>query len=132
MGKIFQALRQTRESVSDAFESVGKRKVTPKSLEELEDTLISADMGFATAEAVLGVVEKNHKKGFINKVESYLVSELKDRNEIELANEKSVVLMVVGVNGTGKTTSAAKLANYYKLLGKYIYRKETRNKYNID
>ena len=120
MGKIFQALRQTRESVSDAFESVIKRKVTPESLEELEDTLISADMGFATAEAVLGVVEKNHKKGFINKVESYLVSELKDRNEIELANEKSVVLMVVGVNGTGKTTSAAKLANYYKLLGKKV------------
>ena len=120
MGKIFQALRQTRESVSDAFESVVKRKVTPESLEELEDTLISADMGFATAEAVLGVVEKNHKKGFINKVESYLVSELKDRNEIELANEKSVVLMVVGVNGTGKTTSAAKLANYYKLLGKKV------------
>ena len=120
MGKIFQALRQTRESVSDAFESVIKRKVTPESLEELEDTLISADMGFATAEAVLGVVEKNHKKGFINKVESYLVSELKNRNEIELANEKSVVLMVVGVNGTGKTTSAAKLANYYKLLGKKV------------
>ena len=120
MGKIFQALRQTRESVSDAFESVVKRKVTPESLEELEDTLISADMGFATAEAVLGVVEKNHKKGFINKVESYLVSELKDRNEIELANEKSVVLMVVGVNGTGKTTSAAKLANYYKSLGKKV------------
>jgi fused signal recognition particle receptor len=89
-------------------------------LEELEDTLISADMGFATVEAVLGVVEKNHKKGFINKVESYLVSELEDRNEIELANQKSVVLMVVGVNGTGKTTSAAKLANYYKSLGKKV------------
>ena len=120
MGKIFQALRQTRESVSDAFESLVKRKVTPESLEELEDTLISADMGFATVEAVLGVVEKNHKKGFINKVESYLVSELEDRNEIELANRKSVVLMVVGVNGTGKTTSAAKLANYYKSLGKKV------------
>ena len=120
MGKIFQALRRTRETVSDAFESVIKQKVTPESLDELEDTLISADMGFATVETVLGVVEKNHKKGFINNVESYLVSELKDRNEIELANEKSVVLMVVGVNGTGKTTSAAKLANHYKSLGKKV------------
>ena len=120
MGKIFQALRRTRETVSDAFESMVKRKVTPESLEELEDTLISADMGFATVETVLGVVEKNHKKGFINKVESYLVSELQDENKVELGHKKSVVLMVVGVNGTGKTTSAAKLANHYKSLGKKV------------
>tara|TARA_B100000745_G_scaffold80488_1_gene49522 strand:- start:3624 stop:4517 length:894 start_codon:yes stop_codon:yes gene_type:complete len=120
MGKIFQALRRTRETVSDAFESVIKQKVTPESLDELEDTLISADMGFATVETVLGVVEKNHKKGFINKVESYLVSELQDENKVELGHKKSVVLMVVGVNGTGKTTSAAKLANHYKSLGKKV------------
>jgi fused signal recognition particle receptor len=120
MGKIFQALRRTRETVSDAFESVIKQKVTPESLDELEDTLISADMGFATVETVLGVVEKNHKKGFINKVESYLVSELQDENKVELGHKKYVVLMVVGVNGTGKTTSAAKLANHYKSLGKKV------------
>ena len=120
MGKIFQALRRTGETVSDAFESVIKQKVTPESLDELEDTLISADMGFATVETVLGVVEKNHKKGFINKVESYLVSELQDENKVELGHKKSVVLMVVGVNGTGKTTSAAKLANHYKSLGKKV------------
>ena len=106
--------------MSDAFESVIKQKVTPESLDELEDTLISADMGFATVETVLGVVEKNHKKGFINKVESYLVSELQDENKVELGHKKSVVLMVVGVNGTGKTTSAAKLANHYKSLGKKV------------
>lgn len=120
MGKIFQALRRTRETVSDAFESVIKQKVTPESLDELENTLISADMGFATVETILGVVEKNHKKGFINKVESYLVSELQDENKVELGHKKSVVLMVVGVNGTGKTTSAAKLANHYKSLGKKV------------
>jgi fused signal recognition particle receptor len=120
MGKIFQALRRTRETVSNAFESVIKQKVTPESLDELENTLISADMGFATVETILGVVEKNHKKGFINKVESYLVSELQDENKVELGHKKSVVLMVVGVNGTGKTTSAAKLANHYKSLGKKV------------
>ncbi|MBC8345951.1 MAG: signal recognition particle-docking protein FtsY [Candidatus Marinimicrobia bacterium] len=120
MGKIFQALRRTRESVSDAFESVIKSKVSPESMEELEDTLISADMGFSTAETVLEVVEKHQKKGFINRVESYLISELPDRKNVELSFEKSVVLMVVGVNGTGKTTSAAKLANYYKSFGKKV------------
>ena len=120
MGKIFQALRRTRETVSDAFESVIKQKVTPESLDELEDTLISADMGFAIVETVLGVVEKNHKKGFIKKVESYLISQLQDENKVDLGHKNSVVLMVVGVNGTGKTTSAAKLANHYKSLGKKV------------
>ena len=67
MGKIFQALRRTRETVADAFDSVLKRKVSPESLEELEDTLISADMGFDTVEAVLGVVEKTKKKDSLMK-----------------------------------------------------------------
>ena len=65
MGKIFQALRRTRETVSDAFETVVKRKVSVESLESLEDTLIGADLGFDTVEAVLGVVEKHRKDGFI-------------------------------------------------------------------
>ena len=69
MGKIFQALRRTRETVSDAFETVAKGKVSVESLEYLEDTLIGADLGFDTVEAVLSVVEKHRKDGFIEKVE---------------------------------------------------------------
>ncbi|MDP6340134.1 MAG: signal recognition particle-docking protein FtsY [Candidatus Marinimicrobia bacterium] len=120
MGKIFQALRRTRETVADAFDSVLKRKVSPESLEELEDTLISADMGFDTVEAVLGVVEKNQKEGFIDEVENYLVSILPRNQNNRVSHSKPVVLMVVGVNGTGKTTSSAKLANHYKSLGKKV------------
>ena len=76
MGKIFQALRRTRETVSDAFETVVKRKISVESLESLQDSLIGADLGFDTVEAVLDVVEKHHVGGFIGKVEDYLVSQL--------------------------------------------------------
>ena len=119
MGKIFQALRRTRETVSDAFEKVAKRKVSVESLESLEDTLIGADLGFDTVAAVLGVVEKHGKDGFIEKVEDYLVSQLPENNLVS-NSEKPIVLMIVGVNGTGKTTSSAKLANYYKSNGEKV------------
>ena len=62
MGKIFKALRRTRETVADAFETVMNKKVSVESLEDLEDTLISADMGFETVEAVLEVVEKKPQR----------------------------------------------------------------------
>ncbi len=120
MGKIFKALRRTRETVADAFDTVMKRKVSVESLEDLEDTLISADMGFDTVEAVLGVVENNRKEGFISKVEDYLVSVLPESQNGQLNQSKPMVLMVVGVNGTGKTTSSAKLANHFKSLGKKV------------
>jgi len=119
MGKIFQALRRTRETVSDAFEKVAKRKVSVESLESLEDTLIGADLGFDTVAAVLGVVKKHRKDGFIEKVEDYLVSQLPENNLVS-NSEKPIVLMIVGVNGTGKTTSSAKLANYYKSNGEKV------------
>jgi len=120
VGKIFQALRRTRETVADAFDTVMKRKVSVESLEDLESTLIAADMGFDTVEAVLGVVEKNQKEGFIPKVEQYLISVLPESINGQMHQSKPIVVMVVGVNGTGKTTSSAKLANHYKSQGKKV------------
>ena len=120
MGKIFQALRRTRATVADAFDTVVQRKVSVESLEDLEDTLISTDMGIDTVEAVLGVVEKNRKEGFLSKVEDYLVSALPESKAIQQDKNSPIALLVVGVNGTGKTTSAAKLAHYYKSMGKKV------------
>ena len=120
MGKIFQALRRTRATVADAFDTVVQRKVSVESLEGLEDTLISTDMGIDTVEAVLGVIEKNRKEEFLSKVEDYLVSALPESKAIQQDKNSPIALLVVGVNGTGKTTSAAKLAHYYKSMGKKV------------
>ena len=120
MGKIFQALRRTRATVADAFDTVVQRKVSVESLEDLEDTLISTDMGIDTVEAVLGVVEKNRKEEFLSKVEDYLVSALPESKARQQDKNSPIALLVVGVNGTGKTTSASKLAHYYKSMGKNV------------
>jgi len=79
IGKIFQALHRTRESVSNAFDKVIQRKVSPESLEELENTLISADMGVATVQAILKVVEKHRKDNLIHKVSDYLIKSGNER-----------------------------------------------------
>jgi len=120
IGKIFQALHRTRESVSNAFDKVIQRKVSPESLEELENTLISADMGVATVQAILKVVEKHRKDNLIHKVSDYLISILPQNNNEKILHTNPTALMVVGVNGTGKTTTAAKLAHYYKSLDKKV------------
>ena len=117
---IFQALSKTREKVADAFDNIVKRKVTPDSLEQLEEVLLSSDMGFETVSTILNVVEKHHDEGFLSKVEDHLVSILPSREDNYLASNNPIIVMVVGVNGTGKTTTAAKLASYYKKLGNNI------------
>jgi len=120
IGNIFQALSKTREKVADAFDNIVKRKVTPNSLEQLEEVLLSSDMGFETVSTILNVVEKHHDEGFLSKVEDHLVSILPSKEDNYLPPNNPIIVMVVGVNGTGKTTTAAKLASYYKKMGNNI------------
>ena len=120
VGKLFKALKRTRETISDAFDSVRQQKVSIESLDELEEILILADIGFKNVENILDVVKKNKEDNFITSVENYLISILpKNQNDKDYNSTPNVIFMV-GVNGTGKTTSSAKLAKYYKSQGKKV------------
>ena len=120
VGKLFKALKRTRETISDAFDSVRKQKVSIESLDELEEILILADIGFKNVENILDVVKKNKEDNFINSVENYLISILPKNQNDKDYNSTPIVIFMVGVNGTGKTTSSAKLAKYYKSQGKKV------------
>ena len=72
-GKVFKALKQTRETISEAFDSVRKQKVSIESLDQLEETLILADLGFVVVGKILDAIKKNKKENFIIDVESYLI-----------------------------------------------------------
>ncbi|MDC1032054.1 signal recognition particle-docking protein FtsY [Candidatus Marinimicrobia bacterium] len=119
-GKIFKALKQTRDKISDAFDLVRKEKVSIESLDQLEETLILADIGIDTVEKALDVIKNNKKNNFIQEVENYLISVLPENINDEEYFSKPMVILMVGVNGTGKTTSCAKLAKYYKTQGKKV------------
>ena len=120
IGNIFQALSKTRKQIANAFDNIIRGSVTPDSLEELEEILFSTDMGYDTVKSILNVVEKHSNDGFLSKVEDHLISILPPVEESYLVSNKPVILMIVGVNGTGKTTTVAKLSRYYKNQGKNI------------
>ncbi|MBQ9061512.1 MAG: signal recognition particle-docking protein FtsY [Eubacterium sp.] len=104
-----------------------KNEIDEDFYEELEEIMIMGDMGVATTEAVLddlrGKVAKHNIK-YAEDCRFYLIETMKDQlrlqeEEYDFTDKKSVVL-VVGVNGVGKTTSVGKLAAYLKKYGKKV------------
>ena len=120
IGNIFQALSKTRKKVANAFDNIIRGSVTSDSLEELEEILFSTDMGYDTVKSIVKVVENNPNDGFLSEVEDHLISILPPIEENYLISNKPLIVIIVGVNGTGKTTTAAKLSRYYKNQGKNI------------
>ncbi len=114
MKNIFKALTQTREKVTKAFNILTKNKVASDSIDELEQLLLSADMGYETVESILNLLKNNKDEDFIINVQEHLIRILpKVDKDLTVFNEPSIII-VIGVNGTGKTTTVAKLAKFYK------------------
>lgn len=121
--KLFKALGKTRSGIADTLVAMSGQKVTTESLEDLEEQLLAADLGWETVESILAVVERHRKKDFIPAVKNQLLEILGNAGENRenfKNNLQPVVTMVMGVNGTGKTTSAAKLAQYYHIQGETV------------
>ncbi len=105
-----------------------KRKLDDEALEELEELLILSDMGPATAAQLSATIAKKRfgKDITVDEVKEYLAKEiseiLKPVAKPLLIDEgiKPAIILVVGVNGTGKTTTIAKLAQEYQKAGKSV------------
>jgi len=119
LSKLFDALSRSRMGIADAFKSISNKTVTSQSLEELEEQLLSTDMGYDTVDGILDVVRSHSRSEFMEKVREHLISLLPEQTILKPL-DSATVLMVVGVNGTGKTTSAAKVAHIYKELGQSV------------
>ena len=116
-----------KQGLSKTKISFGINKVDENLLEELEESLIMADVGFDTTEEIISNLREKIKKENIKETEevkTVLREELKeifkglDQN-LNLSNKPAVILMV-GVNGSGKTTSIGKIANKYIKEGKKV------------
>jgi len=119
LSKLFKALSKSRTNIADAFNILAGKRVTPESLEALEEQLLCADLGYETVESIIDVVEHHQKSDFIPKVRDHLIS-LLPKNFEPKPFSKPTILMVIGVNGTGKTTTSAKLAKLYQSLGQKV------------
>lgn len=128
-------LEKTKTGIFDKITKAiaGKSRVDEDFLDDLEQILIEADVGLETtvkiidrleqkvaADKYLNVAELN---GMLKKVIIDLLSENKTEDLEDFSTplkQKPHILLVVGVNGTGKTTTIGKLANQYKALGKKV------------
>src|SRR5689334_288920 len=128
-----RAVAATRESLSEKLDTVvaGRKQIDEELLYQLEDVLIAADIGVPTTLAILETVRRGIARKQINDLEA-LKQSIKDEllkilqaSEREgVASETSVpegvapyVMMIVGVNGVGKTTTIGKLAQRIKAEG---------------
>jgi fused signal recognition particle receptor len=135
IGKLFtrikQGLAKTRSVVGGALRRlIGQGRTIDKAfLEQLEDTLLQADIGVAKTQEILSELGVRYKAGELAKGEELLDllkrslrSELQAPSGAELSWAASgpTVVLVVGVNGAGKTTTVAKLAKRFKDQGKQV------------
>ena len=127
--KLKSGLGKTRDSLNEKINSVFSnfRKVDEELLEELEEILIMSDIGVDTASSIISKLRdriKLEKLQDENEVKNALKEEMrkildKVPNDLKLETNPAVIL-VVGVNGVGKTTSIGKIANNLRKSGKKV------------
>ena len=127
--KLKKSLTKTRESISEQVNNVFKAfvRVDEDFFEELEDALILSDMGVETTEYIISELRDSVKskrltdgsdvKGELKNIIGGILCE--NDCSMNLQTVPSVIL-VIGVNGVGKTTSIGKLADFYKRRGKSV------------
>lgn len=127
-GRLVSGLTKTRNSIANSFSSVfAANHIDEDFYEELEEILIMADMGVSTTMNILDELRDEVKKRHIKEpkdCQELLVSIIKNQMSLE-ANaydyeEQKSVVMVIGVNGVGKTTSIGKLASQFRKNGKKV------------
>ena len=126
--KIKEGLKKTRDAVIGQIDSMLKSftKIDDELFEELEELLVMGDVGVPTAEKICEELKKKVKKeGIKNPNEIHRLLEetvsdmLRGGEELDLSTTPAIIL-VIGVNGVGKTTTIGKLANHLTKQGKKV------------
>ena len=127
--KLISGLSKTRSNIVSGIDSIfkGFSSIDDDFYEELEEILIMGDIGVATTEKIIEGLKEKVKENKIKEPEEckeLLINTIKEQMDIgesayEFENQKSVIL-VIGVNGVGKTTSIGKLAGNLKNQGKKV------------
>ena len=117
---LFNGLKKTKDAISKKLSMIfGNGELTDEFFEDLEAILIGSDMGVQTTEEIIDEVRQKCKKEHIKTQEEFSnilresILDILSQGE-EFENEYPMALLIIGVNGVGKTTSIGKMANYYK------------------
>jgi fused signal recognition particle receptor len=123
LDKLKAGIQKTRSGLVDRLEDVlsGKKEIDADLLEELEYSLITADLGVRTVQEILETIRQRVDRKLTSdagEIRSLIREQLLDilrasERPIHVVAEPPAVVMVVGVNGAGKTTTIGKLANRF-------------------
>lgn len=115
---------KTRSFLGDKIRKIFSKSIDENTLEELEDLLYTADLGSKTTREIVESVQKEFRKNpkidpeqILNFIKDALKKHLNALPSPMSPKRDLNVILIVGVNGNGKTTSTAKLAHYYKKQG---------------
>jgi fused signal recognition particle receptor len=123
--RLKESLTKTRKGLVEKVESIFTgRKVDETTLEELEEILIMSDVGTTAASEIMSVIRENARKGEAKDtasvkglLKSEMTSILGDFQPLMVSGSKPFVILAVGVNGVGKTTTIGKLASRFRSQG---------------
>ena len=128
--RLKKGLTKTRENFTHNIERliIGYADIDDELIDDLEETLLMADVGVKTTETLIAAVRKGIKQKEIRTpedlipfLEKEIVSILEaDENTFQTIENGPTVLLVVGTNGVGKTTTIGKLSAYYRRQGKSV------------
>ena len=129
--RLKQGLSKTKANISDnmdiIFNTYGYEKVSEEFLEELEETMIMGDIGVQTTEELLDDLRqkvKDERIRYCPDCRQELIlgirNKMKQSKDAYAFEEGPAVILVIGVNGVGKTTSVGKLAANYRKQGKKV------------
>jgi len=129
-GGLREGLRKTREGLVKRLDRIlsGKARLDSQTMEELEELLITADMGVGTVQRLIQKVDSALRSGsgqgldlIRSRVKEAIVEILLPREvPLEVDGTRPFVIMVIGVNGVGKTTTIAKMGWMWKREGKRV------------
>ena len=124
--KLFGALKKTKDNFSEKLRVLfSKNKLGDAFYEELEEILIASDVSVTTAEEVVdrvkaqAISEKLKDETYVTELLKGILTEMLQESEVEPPSYPCVI-MLVGVNGVGKTTTVGKLAHYFLSQGKTV------------
>lgn len=129
--KIKAAVKRTQENLNEGLQNLveGKKVIDPEMLEELEAVMVSADVGIVTTTEVLNAIREQMSRKVLQdpqQLRGAVKDELRKILRVnaapprEVAEGEPFVILMVGVNGVGKTTTIGKLANRFKNSGKTV------------
>ena len=119
--KLKDGLKKSRDSF---FNTIGRilrtKKFDKDTRDEIEELLISADVGVEATEYILARLEEEKPEDAFGTLKQILVEILSNNNKLNVPDEKPFVISMVGVNGSGKTTTCGKLAQMFRSEGKQV------------